>query len=163
VALGVLAANGCAVLIRENRRAFFFALATCGLGFVLIAAALVSRSVNGLSGFAFMVLIGLGLYLPYVAFHTTLFERLLAMTRERGNIGFLMYVADSIGYLGYVAVMLLRLFRGGSIGDVDFVRFFELACWLACGLSLVCLAVSWRYFAVRCPTPAISLAPEGAG
>jgi len=162
VAVGVLVANGCAVLIRENRQAFFAAMATCGLGFVLIAAALVGRHVSGLSGFAFMVLIGLGLYLPYVAFHTTIFERLLAMTRERGNIGFLMYVADSVGYLGYVAVMLLRLVRGGSIGDVDFVRLFELACWLTCGLSLICIALSWRYFAVRCPAPTLAVVPEGA-
>ena len=53
-----------------------------------------------------MVLHGLGLYLPYVAVHTTIFERLIAMTRDRGNIGYLMYLADAFGYLGYVVVML---------------------------------------------------------
>ena len=55
-----------------------------------------------------MVLVGLGLYLPYVAMHTTVFERLLSMTHQRGNLGFLMYVADAFGYLGYVAVMIAK-------------------------------------------------------
>lgn len=162
VALGVLTANGCAVLIRDNRPAFFASLATCAIGFVLISAALLARQAGAVSGFAFMVLLGLGLYLPYVAMHTTIFERLLAMTRARGNIGFLMYVADSIGYLGYVAVMLLRFFRGSGTSGSDFLQFFELACWVTCGLSLGCLALCWRYFAVRCPAQVLAPAVEGA-
>lgn len=155
VALGVLVVNGTAALIRDNRPAFFSALGTCGLGFVLIAAALLARQSGQLTSFAFMVLLGLGLYLPYVAMHTTIFERLLAMTRERGNVGFLMYVADSIGYLGYVAVMLVHSSRGNQAAEANanFIRFFEYTCWLTCLLSLACLLFCWRYFAVRCPAP----------
>ena len=95
---------------------------------------------------ALMVLVGLGLYLPYVAMHTTVFERLLAMTRERGNLGFLLYVADAFGYLGYVAVIITRsLWTNGE----NFLQFFVWLCWLATGISLVCLLFGWRYFAVR--------------
>lgn len=143
VALGVLAINGGTVLIRDNRRAFMTALAVCGLGIAMIAGALLGREVERLDGFGFMVVIGLGLYLPYVAMHTTVFERLLAMTRDRGNIGFLMYVADSIGYLGYVAVILLRMFW---TSDVNFVGYFTWLCWLAVVAAAVCLLLSWRYF-----------------
>jgi hypothetical protein len=158
VALGILAANGCVVFIRNNRLAFFTGLATCGIGFLLIIAALIARQSSNLDSFTFMVVIGLGLYLPYVAMHTTMFERLLAMTRDRGNIGFLMYVADSVGYLGYIVVMLLR----GSTNDVaDFVQFFTLACWLTCAISLVCVALSWRYFATRSASPAPVVVAEG--
>jgi hypothetical protein len=145
-ALGVRADNGSAIFIRDNRRAFFAALATCGLGFVLIALALAGQRMGSLDGFWLMVLIGLGLYLPYVAMHTTVFERLLALTRDRGNIGFLMYVADAIGYLGYVAVMLGReiLKARGELASVEsnansFVEFFFIVGWLTCGVSLVCL------------------------
>ncbi len=35
----------------------------------------------------------LGLYFPYVAIHATVFERLMAMNRDRGNIAYLMYLA----------------------------------------------------------------------
>lgn len=143
VVLGVLIANGTAVFIRDNRRAFFTSLATCGCGFFLLAATLMAHRSDAISDFAFMVLIGLGLYLPYVAIHTTVFERMLAMTRERGNIGFLMYVVDSIGYLGYVAVMIAHNFGPKS---QDLVGLLIAACWLAIGVSAGCLVMSWAYF-----------------
>jgi len=151
VAFGVLAVNGGAVLIRDNRRALFASLATCGLGLVLLAVALLARGSGRTDGFTFMVLIGLGLYLPYVAMHTTVFERLLGMTREQGNIGFLMYVADSFGYLGYVIVMVGRNFWPAT-GDV--LGLLTIACWSTIGLSALCLVISCRYFArIKSPQP----------
>jgi len=158
VVAGVLIANGSAVFIRDNRRAFFMALVTCAIGFILVTVSLVGRRLALLDGFGFMVLVGLGLYLPYVAMHTTIFERLLAMTRDRGNVGFLMYVADSVGYLGYVAVMLLRETLRSSVGD--HLQFFTLACWLTCGVSIACLALSWRYFSLRCPDTKLAVIIE---
>ncbi|MCY2968300.1 MAG: DUF5690 family protein, partial [Planctomycetota bacterium] len=146
VMLGVLAVNGGAVLIRDNSRAFLVSLATCGLGFVLIAIALFGRGSQQIDGFWFMVLIGLGLYLPYVAMHTTVFERLLAVIRDRGNIGFLLYVADAIGYLGYVVVMIVRNF--GKHAD-DWLGMLSGTCWLATGVSAVCLIICWRHFATH--------------
>jgi hypothetical protein len=131
------------VLIRDNRRAFFASLVACAIGCLLLVVALVGREV-ALTPFAFMVMVGLGLYLPYVAVHTTVFERMLAMTRQHGTITFLMYVADAFGYLGYVAVMLARHMvadAGGILG------YFVGACWIAAAMSLVALAVAWRYFA----------------
>lgn len=159
VTFGVLVAGGCAVLVRDNRAAFFVSLATCCGGFLLIAATLVAQQAGVIGGFPFMVLIGLGLYLPYVAMHTTVFERLLAMTRERGNLGFLMYVADAFGYLGYVFVMITRNLW---TRDDSILPFFIWLCWLATGVSLISLLFSWRYFAVRKPQSSASPAVEGA-
>jgi hypothetical protein len=164
VALGILAINGCTVLIRDNRLAYFTGLATAACGLALVIAALVGLQLAMLHAFPFMVLVGLGLYLPYVAVHTTIFERLLAMTRDRGNIGFLMYVADSVGYLGYAAVVLGRATStAGSAAEhhnQQFVRFFLIACWLTSGVSLICLMLAWRYFAIRRPAPALSTTVE---
>jgi len=112
VMFGVLIVNGTAAWIRDNRTAFLVSLATCGLGFALMAAALTAHAQSAISGFAFMVMMGLGLYLPYVAMHTTVFERLLAFSRDHGNLGFLMYLVDAIGYLGVVAVLLISNFVG---------------------------------------------------
>ncbi len=106
VALGVIVANSLLVLVRDNRSALLTAmmLSIGSLGMAGVAI-LVFRS-GGLPAFPFMVLLGLGMYVPYVAVHTTVFERLIALTRERGNMGFLMYFADAVGYLGYTTVML---------------------------------------------------------
>ena len=142
VAFGVVAINGSMVWVRDNRKAFNLSLLTCLAGFCLLGSALAGRSF-GLGGFAFMVMGGLGLYLPYVAMHATIFERLLAMTREKGNVGFLMYLADSTGYLGYVGCML---FKGAFNHEGEFLPFFTAACWITCILSVVCIAASLRYF-----------------
>ena len=67
-----------------------------------------------------------------------------------------MYVADSVSYLGYVAVMLGReaLKARGELAQLEsagseFVQFFLVVCWIACGVSLVSIALAWRYFAAR--------------
>jgi hypothetical protein len=143
VAVGVLALNGSAVLIAGNRRAFFFAMSLAIVGpAMVLAAPLALRA--GLSPFAFVVLQGLGLYLPYIAVHTTIFERLIAMTRDRSNIGYLMYLADAFGYLGYVAVLIWRNVAP-STGD-----FFDFYQSLSVAVSTVCIVAMipcWQYFA----------------
>jgi hypothetical protein len=149
VALGVLVVNGLSVLIVDNRRAFFASLAVGLAGAALMIAALVLQPRGQVGPFVFMVLMGLGLYLPYVAMHTTVFERLIAMTRERGNLGFLMYIADSIGYLGYVAVLVGRLIVSP---DEDFLKFFFTTAWLIAVLASVSLVASWAWFSRRTST-----------
>lgn len=151
VALGVMSVNGLVVYIADNRHAFLVSLATCGIGLLLVVAALVGQRGGALEAFPFMVLIGFGLYLPYVAMHTTVFERLLAMTRERGTLGFLMYVADAFGYLAYVGVMIARNL---TAEPTRFLPFFVSLCWVAVALSGVCLLVTWRYFATHAATNA---------
>jgi hypothetical protein len=91
-----------------------------------------------------MVAYGIGLYLPYIAVHTTIFERLIAMTRDRGTIGYLMYLADSFGYLGYVAVLIART---AGAGMDDFLGFFLKLSWMIALACLVLLVPCWRYFA----------------
>ncbi len=145
VAFGVVVVNGSMVFVKNNKLAFRLSLLTCLAGFLMIGGALAGRSV-GLRGFPFMVLVGLGLYLPYVAVHATVFERLLAMTREKGNVGFLMYLADSTGYLGYVGWLL---FKATFHHKGEFLPFFTTACWITCVLSVVCVLGSMRYFTSR--------------
>jgi Family of unknown function (DUF5690) len=142
VMAGVVTASGLSVLVRDNKRAFFLSLGICALGFVLVGLALLGRGA-WLSGFSFMVLIGMGLYLPYVAIHTTVFERLLALAQQRGNVGYLLYLADSFGYLGYVAVMLGKsaLAQAG-----DFLGFFTKLAASSVGLATVMLLGGVVYF-----------------
>lgn len=157
VALGVMLVNALAVYVIDNRRAFFVSLGTCCCGFLLVAVALVGWKLAWIGPFPFMVLIGLGLYLPYVAMHTTVFERLLAMTRERGNLGFLMYLADAFGYLGYIAVMFGRSLLSTR---ENFLQFFISLSWVAIVLALLCVLLSWRYFATREPSKGGIVVPE---
>lgn len=146
VGLGVVLVNGACCLITNNRLAFSAAMTVCLAGFSLILLALLGQSRGGLSPFPFVVLLGLGLYLPYVAVHTTVFERLIAITRERGTIVYLMALADAFGYLGYVAVMLGRGFLESRGHFLDFFLTISLYGALA---SILLVAGSWLYFALR--------------
>jgi Family of unknown function (DUF5690) len=149
VGLVVMVLAGLTVCVRDNRRAFFMALALSGTGMGLVGAALLGQSAGALSPLAFMVLHGLGLYLPYVVFQTTLFERLIALTRDRGTIGYLIYLADALGYLGYSAVMVTKEF----FGKVDnFLDFFVPLSWVLAGACLLLLLPSWLYFAIHATT-----------
>jgi hypothetical protein len=157
VAAGVLALMGSTTLLGDNRRAFFSGLALAAGGVALVGATLPAVQGGAISPFAFMVLHGIGLYLPYIAVHTTIFERLIAMTRDRGNIGYLMYLADSFGYLGYVGILLVR----NALGPTeDFLAFFLTLSWIIAGACLVLLIPCWRYFATH---PATLPRPEPGG
>lgn len=139
----VMGAAGLGFLIRSNRAAFFSAILTAMAGFALVLIAIAAVKAQAISPFLFMVFLGIGLYVPYVIVHTTIFERWIALTRDRANVGFLLYVADSIGYLGYVAVLLLK---GELRQTSDFAAFYlRSAGWLS-GISLVCLGFAMVYF-----------------
>ena len=148
VTLGVVVANGAVVLIPNNRRAFFTSLGLSAGGLALALFALVGIRTGIVSPFVFMVLLGVGMYVPYVAVHTTVFERLIALTRDRGNIGFLMYIADSVGYVGYAGLMVTR---SAFPAKESFLGFFlDLATILVVG-AFVAVVLSWVLYARRAP------------
>jgi hypothetical protein len=146
VALAVTVLTGAAVLVRDNRRAFGLSMALSVGGLVVVAGALLGLRAGVVGAFEFMVLIGVGLYLPYVTVQTTVFERLIAMTRERGTIGYLIYLADAVGYLGYVGVMLVRNLVTPGEG---FLSFFIAVSWVVAGCGLAMTVLGWRYFAIH--------------
>ena len=136
VMIGVVLLNGAAITIRSNRAAFTMSLALVAAGFLLVIGCLMAHGRGAMSAFPFMVLVGFGAYVPYVAYHTTVFERLIAAFREKANLGYLMYLADAFGYLGYVAIMILRSWLNP---EIDFLRFFILTSYV---IAATCIAIS---------------------
>ena len=138
VGLLVLGINGSCVLFRQNGFAYLSSLSICAAGIVLLLVACLLQTQKVVDPFVFMVLVGLGLYMPYVAIHTTVLERFIALTRERGNLGYLMALVDSTGYFGYVVVLLVRKlvkFEG------NILQFFIVACVTAGVISLI--SIGW--------------------
>ncbi|MEJ0102942.1 MAG: DUF5690 family protein [Bacteroidota bacterium] len=145
VSFGIVIINGLAIFILNHYKAFRFSLLTCMAGFIILLLAVWGLN-YGLGEFPFMVLIGLGVYLPYVAVHTTIFERLIAVTKERANIGFLMYVADSVGYTGYIILMLFRY--ATPPGDSILFLFLKICIYLGISGGLIVLYCNW-YFKMK--------------
>lgn len=96
------------IYIRNNFKALIIAHIIIGTGFLLAGISTVLFMQDHLSPFYWMMFVGLGLYMGYIPFNCVLFERMIATFKYAGNVGFLMYLADSYGYLGSVGVMLAK-------------------------------------------------------
>ena len=140
----VILTNGLAFKIKNNQVAFISTLSLLCVGFIIVLGSVFGQQSGQLSPMMFMVLLGLGMYIPYVAFHTTLFERMLAAFRETGTIGYLMYLADAFGYLGYVAVMIFRNTASDEDGFLDLVNWVSVAISIVSTLIAVGLVVYYR-------------------
>lgn len=143
VGLCVTALTALSIWIHDNLRALRITMGLMCLAFVITIGASLLQSWGALAPFSFMVACGVGLYVPYVAFHTTVFERLIAASRRPCNLGFLMYVADAIGYLGYAIVMVARL-RFQTPAQV-LPLFVPLLVVLSCGSIAALLAANWYF------------------
>lgn len=169
VASIVLVVNGLSVIVIENRRALMISLGICLTGFVLIPISFLLVDSAKISASGFMILLGAGLYLPYVAIHTTVFERMIALVRDRSNLAFLIYVVDSLGYLGYVGIMLLRNLLPSTEGGraADLLLAFRWTCWVSALVSILSIVLAigyfWRLKAGSATAQSLPLETEVAG
>ena len=108
VAIIVLAIAAAGVLIRNNNRAFNTGMWLTAIGAIIILVFTLLFKQGLISPVTWMITSGIGIYLPYILFHCLVFERLVALLSFKGNVGFLFYLADALGYLGSVIVLLLK-------------------------------------------------------
>ena len=141
---GVLAVFAFTARIINNRKAFFVGMASAVIGCLIVAMSLIGRQSNLISPYNFMVISGFGLYLPYFAVHVTIFERLIAFTRERGTIGYLMYLADAGSYAAYVFVLAAR--NLSKPGPDAFLPFFYSLNWVIAIVGMLALVPAALYF-----------------
>lgn len=156
VAPGVVLVNGFSIWIRGNRAVFFLSLLLCALGFALVICQAGAGPKHG--GFMLMVLMGLGLHIPYVAVHTTVFERFVAMTREQANIGYLMYFVDTIFCGHHRLSWLLRPHAHARLLTVN----RKLSGFLSRAVFLGSLGRAGRSAVFRCIFPAAQAGCGGA-
>ncbi len=110
ITLMVLVLMGSMMLIKNNTRAFILTHYLIIVGFLIAGISSMLFVMHLLDPIPWMTLVGLGLYMGYIPFNCLLFERLIAAFRQPGNIGFLMYLADSFGYLGSVVIIIAKTF-----------------------------------------------------
>ena len=120
VAIIVLIIAALGILIRKNRLAFNLGMYMIGFGALVILLSTLLFEKSLISPVMWMISTGVGVYLPYILFHCLLFERLIAFLKYQGNVGFLFYTADALGYLGSVTVLMLKEVVGYNTSWVDF-------------------------------------------
>ena len=134
---------GLLIFVKNNLRALFINHLIIFLGFVLCLFTTWLYQKGMVSPFWWMTLTGVGLYMGYVPFNAMLFERLIANAKLVSNAGFLIYLADSFGYLGSNAVLLVKSFAPLSI---SWSSFFVTIVLLFSGVGIILVSFSWVYF-----------------
>lgn len=120
ITLIILLLIGSMVLIQNNRKAFMLSHVFIGIGFIIAGFSTYLFTKQLILPYWWMTLVGLGLYMVYIPFNSVYFERLIATFRFTGNVGFLIYVADSFGYLGSVSVLVSKEVLKIRLNWVDF-------------------------------------------
>jgi MFS family permease len=139
----ILVLIGCLVFVKNHSTALHFIHALLFMGLLLAVFSSVFYRQNIISGASWMQWNGMGLYLSYILFNSVYFERLLAVFRVAGNVGFLIYTADAWGYLGSVGVMLSKQFLPETISWVHY--YLQFSIWFSVAGMLAAL-FSWVYF-----------------
>lgn len=104
----VLVSMGLLILIRRNLRAFSIIHGMIITGCALAAISTILFEHHYINAITWMTLAGLGLYMGYVPYNAIFFERMIATFHYRSNVGFVMYIADSMGYLGSISVLIIK-------------------------------------------------------
>lgn len=140
IGLGVAIAMGLIYFVRDNRRGLMAVFGVIAAGLLLVGGATWLHARGQIDGFWWMTLIGLGSYLAYVPYNSVLFERLIASTRVAGTAVFAIYVADSIGYVGTVSMLLYKDFGASASSRSEFLQSFSYALSIAGALGLLLVA-----------------------
>lgn len=108
ISISVLIGMSLLILVKDNLKAFSIIHLFIFCGCLLAGISTLMFQSNMISPMTWMTLAGLGLYAGYVPYNAIFFERMIAAFNYKSNVGFIMYVADAIGYLGSISVLLVK-------------------------------------------------------
>jgi len=146
VALACLAGIGSMASISRHYQALgIIHIMTVG-GAILLAFSTYLLGTGIMSPLLWMIVSGSGLFLPYLLFNGVLFDRLLAAFKETGNVGFLMYIADSTGYIGSAAVLFWKNF---GAEQQSWLEYYKLLCYGSSIIILLLGLASWFYLSSK--------------
>ncbi len=141
IAIMVLGIIGGFFLIKNNYKAFRASHFLIMTGVLLAVFTTILFNLNYISPFFWMLFATTGLYLAYLPFNCLYFERMLSAYKIEGNVGFVMYIADAFGYLGTVAVLLIKEFIPIKYSWVNFFSFLFYSTGIL-GVILIVISIS---------------------
>jgi hypothetical protein len=143
IALTVMLVLALLYRVQNNRRALALTYVIMGTGALLVGVATLLFDAGMLPPTAWMILVGLGLYLGYVPYGCVLFDRTIASLQIVATAVFLIYISDAIAYPGTVAVVLYKTLGQAGVSKLEFFRYFSYATSITC---VVCFTIAGRYF-----------------
>jgi len=137
------------IVIKKNKLAFLISIVIIMLGFIIVGLSTLFFKMNILNGYHWMLLVGLGLYMGYIPFNSLLFDRMIATFRIKGNVGFLIYLLDSFGYLASVIVISIK---GTAHLQLNWAEFYSKCVLYFSILGLLASLAAYLYYAKKIKT-----------
>ncbi|MEY3443533.1 MAG: hypothetical protein RLZZ519_1814, partial [Bacteroidota bacterium] len=143
VGLAVLGILSLMVLVKGNRMAFFLIhfIMIAGFATMILATYLLSQQM--MNPLTVVILHGVGLYTSYIVFQSLYFERFLATFQVSGNVGFLIYLSDFVGYLMSCIILIAKELVGFS---TQWDKFFFQVSYVVGILGIMSVLVAIFYF-----------------
>jgi hypothetical protein len=146
VSITVLIIIGMLMIVKNNKTALMINHVIILIGMMLIGGGTLLFHQGIIDAPVWMILIGTGLYLGYVPFNSVFFDRLIAAFRYVGTVGFVMYIADSFGYLGSIAVLFVKEF---SYAKISWLNFFIASGYIVSVAGSLLIVGSMIYFHLK--------------
>ena len=146
IALSVMLVLGLLYLVKDNRLGVLLTYVIMIAGSALVGVATLLFDAGTIGPTAWMILVGLGLFLGYVPYGSVLFDRTIASLRVVATAVFLIYVSDAVAYGGSVAIVLYKVLGQAEISKLEFFRYFSYATSIVC---TVCFSLACVYFLRR--------------
>lgn len=144
ITVALLVMMSLVVLVKNNEQAFYLNHWIIITGFAISILATLGLRGGVVGPFSWMVLTGAGVYMAYIPFNCLLFDRLIATFKYAGNVGFLMYLVDSFGYLGSSLILVAKQF--GRFENLSWLHFYITAIFLFLSISMALMLGSYVYF-----------------
>lgn len=146
VAVIVLLMISSMIFIKDNRYAFKVNHWLVGTGAAVLIGSTISFWIGIISPVLWMVLLGLGLFMSYVPFNCIFFDRMVSAIGKPANAGFLIYIADSVGYVGSVGLLVCKNFMTADGGWIDFLGITSVVIGM---LGIFFMTGAWQYFRAK--------------
>jgi hypothetical protein len=140
------------VIIKNSFKALMVAHVLILIGFIIAGGSTYFFTDGILDPFWWMIWVSLGLYLVYIPFNSIYFDRLIAAFSMKGNAGFFIYLADAVGYVGSVSVMLVK--EGMSL-EIKWTAFFSQNVMMLSFVGVFITIYAMYYFFTRAKTTPI--------
>jgi hypothetical protein len=106
--------------VSNSKKAFNIIQIIMVLGGIIVLASTYLFQTGVLAPIYWLISAGFGVYIAYSMCNSLYFERMLAYFKQKGNVGFLITLADFFAYFGSIAVLYYKNFYHKNTSNITF-------------------------------------------
>ena len=129
--------------IKKNYKAFmmYHLILITGATIILLSTLLFQNNI--ITPIPWMITTGFAMYICYVPFNGLFFDRMIATYKIKGNVGFLIYIADAFGYLASIMVLFYKNF---GMNNLSWLQFYTYMIYTIAAVGFIVGAISFNFF-----------------